>query len=297
MQKISSYLYPNRITVVADLAVFPTRWNIVYQNRVKIYQGVDNLLTIDVKNADQKRIDISAMTFEMSITDVNGQALATLPLTPTATTGLATVNVTPEILENLTSQFLNFTVYRLNNDDTKTLMYADTQFGAQGNMELVGSAVPVDPAPRYITRFNLLTNTSVNPYQSVYYSDAVEITKPNFLKPQANEALAFEFETMMLEAEVTIQFTKDSVIGAATEWEDIETFTIPLNSSLNNRLYAYPTVNREYTWARVKYTKQSANGKFNKVTVTFEHIDQAFLDGGNALTNPDLTVSGGWSTT
>jgi len=72
MQKISSYLYPNRINVVADLALFSTRWNIVYQNRVKIYQGVDNVLTIDVKNSDQKRIDISEMDLHMIVTDTNG---------------------------------------------------------------------------------------------------------------------------------------------------------------------------------------------------------------------------------
>ena len=297
MQKISSYLYPNKINVVADVAVFPVRWNIVYQNRVKIYQGVDNVLTIDVKNSEQKRIDISEMSLEMSITDIKGQALATLPLTPTATTGLATVNVTPTILENLTPQFLNFTIYRLNDDDTKTLMYADSQFGAKGNMELVGSAVPTNPPPRYITRFNLLSDTSVTPYRPVYYSDAVEITKPNFLYPVANEALSFDFDTTLLQAEVSIQFTKDSVISSATEWETIETFTIPVNSTLNNRVYFYPRVNREYTWARIKYTKQSTNGKFNKVTVTFERLDEAFLASGNAGNNFDLTVDGGWSTT
>jgi hypothetical protein len=297
MQKISSYLYPNKINIVADVAVFPTRWNIVYQNRVKIYQGVDNVLTIDVKNADQKRIDISEMSLEMSITDVKGQALATLPLTPTATTGLATVNVTPDILENLTPQFLQFTIYRLNDDDTKTLMYADAQFGAKGNMELVGSAVPVNPAPRYITRFNAITNDRITPFSTTYYSDAVEITKPNFLVPAPNEALSFDFDTTLLQAEVTIEFTKDSVVSAGTEWETIETFTIPLNSSLNNRVYFYPTVKREYTWARVKYTKQSTNGKFNKVTVTFETLDEAFIASGNAGNNFDLTVDGGWSTT
>ena len=88
MQKISSYLYPNRINVVADVALFPVRWNIVYQNRIKIYQGVDNVLTLDVKNSDQKRIDISEMTLKMSITDTLGRDLTTVNVTPSASSGL-----------------------------------------------------------------------------------------------------------------------------------------------------------------------------------------------------------------
>ena len=297
MQKISSYLYPNKINVVADSAVFPIRWKIMYQSRIKLYQGVDNVLTIDVKTADQKRIDISGMNLKMSIMDVNGQAVVRLPVVPTSTLGLATVTVPEPALIYLTPQFLTFSIYKVNEDATKNLMYADANFGAVGQMELIGSAVPIDPEPRYITRFNPITNTTVTPYLTTYYSDAVEITKPNFLAPQENEALALEFETQLLQAEVSIQFTKDSVISSATEWETIETFTIPLNSSINNRLYTYPTVNREYTWVRVKYNKQSTNGKLNKVTVTFEKLDNAFLNGGDALSNPDLTVNGGWSTT
>ena len=56
MQKISCYLYPNRINVVADVALFPVRWNIVYQNRVKIYQGVTlGALSVDKNLQNKKR--------------------------------------------------------------------------------------------------------------------------------------------------------------------------------------------------------------------------------------------------
>lgn len=297
MQKISTYLYSNIINVIADLAIFPVRWNIVYQNNIKIYKGVDNLLTIDVKNADQKRIDISSYNLKLVIFDVNGQEVITTSIIPSTTTGLATTLITSEDIVDIGSQFLKYSIYNLNSDNRKNVFYADANFGAVGNIELVGSAVPVDPPPKYITRFTALTKDNVTPFETVYYSDAVEIIKPNFLHPVANDALAFEFETTMLQAEVTIEFTKDSIVSAGTEWESIETFTIPINSSTNNRLYAYPTVTRDYTWARVKYTKQSTSGKINKVTVTFEKIDQAFIDGGDILTSPDLTVNGGWSTT
>ena len=62
MQKISSYLYPNRIEVIANVALdpdtCPVEWKIVYQKPIKIYKGVDNVIELEVKNSDQKRIDL-----------------------------------------------------------------------------------------------------------------------------------------------------------------------------------------------------------------------------------------------
>lgn len=272
MQKISSYLYPNKINVVADVAVFPTRWNIVYQNRVKIYQGVDNVLTIDVKNSDQKRIDISGMTLEMTIMDVMGQAVAILPLTPSTTLGLATVNITPNILANLTPQFLNFTLYRINTTNlSRTILYADTQFGAKGNMELVGSAVPNASPPRYITRWLDKTNDMISsPWITTWYSDAVEIRKPNYLDLKDNDIVNFEFLFKGLDANIKVEFTKDSVISAGNSWEKIDEFAItPLTSSIT-RTYSYGnnTYNREWAWARVTYVRTTNNtGSIDKVIV------------------------------
>lgn len=270
MQKISSYLYPNRINVVADVAVFPTRWNIVYQNRVKIYQGVDNLLTIDVKNSEQKRIDISGMLLEMNIMDVNGQAVAILPVTPAATTGLATVNVTPDLLANLTSQFLSFTIYRINLDNTKTLLYADTQFGAVGNMELVGSAIPVDVPPRYITRWLEINNTITLPWTKTFYSDAVDIKAPNFLDAETNDSVDFEFLFKSLNSTVNVQFTKDTVVSAGSSWETVDTFTVDTLTTSLTRTYSnvLGTYNREWSWARVTYVRTTNNtGSIDKVVV------------------------------
>ena len=42
MQKLSSYLYPNRIELLADLAGFSVEYTNVYQRNVKIYNGIDN---------------------------------------------------------------------------------------------------------------------------------------------------------------------------------------------------------------------------------------------------------------
>jgi hypothetical protein len=290
MQKISSYLYPNKINIVADLAVFPVRWNIVYQNRVKIYQGVDNLLTLDVKNADQKRIDIDGMQLKMSIMSSEGEEVATIPISTTDTKGLATVNVTAAQLASVTPQFLKFTIYRINEDQSKTVFYADTQFGVDGKMELVGSAVPVRSPARLISRFNALSRDGINRLETTYYSDAVEITRPNIIKNPLDEALNFEFLTHNLEAEVVLEFTKDKIVSAGTDWEIIETFDISPSTVTTIKTYMYPIYTREYTWARVKYKKQNeSTGKIVKVIVTFDEVEEFFINNGE----PDSVITSG----
>ena len=271
MQKISSYLYPNRINVVADLATFPVRWNIVYQNRVKIYKGIDNLITIDFKNSEQKRIDLTGSSIEMSVMDVNGQSVGVFPVTlSTTTVGLGTVNIPPSILENLEPQFLQFSIVKTNEDTTRTIFYADTQFGALGNMELIGTVSPVDVPDRFITTWVEINNTLTLPWTKTFYSDAVEIRKPNQLNDPATDVMSLEFMLSGLEGTVTVQYTTESVIGAGIKWNDLDTFTVlPATSTLTN-VYtsAAGQYSREWTWLRVNYIRATNNtGKIDKIIV------------------------------
>ena len=79
MRKISSYLYPNRIELLANVAGFTTEYTNVYQRTVKIYKGVDNVIEFDIKNADQKRIDLSEnpvlTDLYLNVMDAQGNAL------------------------------------------------------------------------------------------------------------------------------------------------------------------------------------------------------------------------------
>ena len=273
MQKISSYLYPNRINIVADVALFPTRWNIVYQNRVKIYQGVDNVLTIDVKNADQKRIDISDMDLRMIVTDVNGLLVSDVTVTPSNTDGLATAVIEEADLENVTPQFLTFSIYRVNEDDSKTVFYADTQFGAKGNMELVGSIMNLPTPTRLISRFNRISDPAIiglPPFQIRYYSDAVDIMQANFVKEASLEQVTLDFDFSGLQGEVVVQFTKDPVISTGTDWITMETFTVASSTAALTKSYTpINGYNREMLWARVYYTPVLNNtGNIDKVTIT-----------------------------
>ena len=58
MQLIYRYLVNNKVLLTVDLAGEITEYKSVYQRNIKIYRGIDNLITFQLNNADQKAISI-----------------------------------------------------------------------------------------------------------------------------------------------------------------------------------------------------------------------------------------------
>ena len=80
MQKIQSYLYPNRVRLLADLAGFTTENKVVYARTIKLFNGIDNVIEFDIQNADQKRIDLSELTeLKLTLMDTEGHELPSSP--------------------------------------------------------------------------------------------------------------------------------------------------------------------------------------------------------------------------
>lgn len=145
MQKLSTYLYPNRIELLADMVGFSVEYTNVYQRNIKIYNGIDNTIEFDIKNADQKRIDLTTLSgLELNIMDISGASLPNSPYPLTASTikGIASVTIIKEDLTILDPQFLKYSVSAVK-AGKEVMLYCDTHFGAVGTIELVGNAMPV----------------------------------------------------------------------------------------------------------------------------------------------------------
>jgi hypothetical protein len=157
MQKISSYLYPNRVQLLADLAGFTTEYTNVYQRIVKIYKGVDNVIEFDIKNADQKRIELvttPAFTdIKLNIFDAAGNSIGQYDVTPSDTLkGIAIVTIPSTDLDALDSQYFNYSV-TATKDTANIPLYADSRFGVVGKMELVGNATAIPKATKVYKSF------------------------------------------------------------------------------------------------------------------------------------------------
>ena len=262
MQKISSYLYPNRIELLIDLAGFTVEFTSVYQRNVKIYNGIDNTIEFDIKNADQKRIDLTTLSvIELNIMDVSGNALPNSPYAVTpiiGKKGISYVTIPQEDLVDLTPQFLTYSVSAVK-DGNDVMLYADTRFGAVGTMELVGNAMPTFRNEQVYNTFtgeidfmgNVVKHTSSIP--ATFY-EAVPTTQ-----------LSFEISMTGFVGKIWLEGTTASTI------------------SVNSYLHAQKLASQSILLAR-------------STPVTFSNIDVAYfkyfriLYQGNSPLNPTGTV-------
>jgi hypothetical protein len=263
MQKISSYLYSNRIQAVVNLAASPLEWRIVYQRKFKIYQGLDNVLELDVKNAEQKRIDITDYDMKFVVMDQLNQEVYVGDVdTDTGTKGLGLMSIPASALDTITPQFLKYTVYILNDDDTKTPVYGDTQFGVTGTMDLLGGAMPTGLPPKTIKTFTYEIDV-MDPSWATrnYHSEAIEINTVNDGVGSGEVELEFFFSSFA--ADVIVQTTTGMIVSTATNWTDVETFNVTTGTTTVTKTYP---VGADTNWLRISYTAQAdATGTIDKV--------------------------------
>ena len=285
MQKISTYLYPNRIELLADLAGFTVEYTNVYQRNIKIYNGIDNTLEFDIKNADQKRIDLSTMTLlELNIMDAQGNALPNSPYAitrydQTTKKGLAKVIIPQDDLVDLGNQFLAYSVTGLK-DGQDVILYGDTRFGAVGKMELIGNAMPTFRDEQVVTSF--FSDMSYNTRAAENFHTSAIPVKFYEAVPTTEATIEFSFSSLV--ATVTVTATKDATISsesfpssAPTVNPDglapaerrgvvIDTFTVTTNMNYLSKNYADLG---EYAYIRVSYNRTYGNtGKITKLLIS-----------------------------
>jgi hypothetical protein len=152
MQTITNYYYDNVISVQwDDDPSIVQRNKIVYSAPIKIYKGVNNLLKIELKNADQKPINLTGYVLTFNIVDdyVYSNAatvLSTNVIVSNATLGYGYAVVSETDLVQLDREQYTYNV--LINDTCwgNIATYVDDNYGAAGQLTVSSSAYPV-PQP------------------------------------------------------------------------------------------------------------------------------------------------------
>jgi len=261
MQKIQSYLYPNRVILIADLAGFTVENKIVYARTIKIYNGVDNVIQFDIQNADQKRINLSTLSsIELNLMDMSGNELPESPytVTPTATTGIATVTIPSEDLMDLADQNLKYSVTAPSGNNT-VMLYCDSRFGAVGTIQLVGNAMPTIKDSTVYDRFNGEIN---------FDGDVINHTSAipaKFYESVATEFMDFEIEMTDYIGDVYLEATKDSTIS-------VESFRTQLNNATVLATRTYTTANS----TTLTFDNISTEG-WNYFRISWRYLDKVLV--------------------
>ena len=137
MQKIQLYLLPNRIKVVVDQAGTNTEFRQVYQRKMKIYKGADNVIEFDVRNSEQKRIDLLGKILFVDFYDTDRKRLFSVSAIPApGKHGIMTATVTKEEIELIEAQPLHASAL-LSSAESDVIVYSDDQFGLYFEVDLL----------------------------------------------------------------------------------------------------------------------------------------------------------------
>jgi hypothetical protein len=281
MQKVQSYLYPNRVILIADLAGFTVENTIVYAKTVKIYKGVDNVIQFDVQNADQKRLNLVTAplvsNLQLNVMDASGKKLINSPYTisTTSITGIGTVTIPNADTAALTHQYLKYSVTATDTNSNNIPLYTDSRFSAVGTIELVESATPTTRSSVVYDRFsgeinfmgNVTDHTSAIPCK---FYEAVPTTALNF-------AVALEnfIGTIYVEATEDSTISVESFKNAAK----IQSFTTSVATTTTHNFSSVPVGKCNYmriSWTYPDVWQYSGQqdptipfGMVNSVTVSY----------------------------
>ena len=281
MQKIQSYLYPNRIIVIADLAGFTVENTVVYAKTVKIYRGVDNVIQFDIQNADQKRIDLVTSplitSIKMNLMDMSGNELPSSPYTVTphqTIKGIGIITIPECDLCEITDQNLKYSLTGTDTNNNHIVLYTDSRFSAVGNIEIVGSATSTARKDIVYDRFvgeinfmgNVTNHTSAIPCK---FYEAVPTTSFNITCNMTGFV-----------GDLYLEGTEDSTISVesfkgATKIQT-HSWTSPNSSPyiFSNVSFVNPKTGQNYNYIRVSWTYPSISPYNFTTTNPYGTVDQ-----------------------
>lgn len=327
MRKISSYLYSNRIELLANLAGFSVENRTVYQRTVKIYKGVDNVLEFDIKNADQKRLDIAISpvitSIQLNVMDNEGNKLPNSPYTvsPLATVYAgaegATVAATSGKSTTTTISFLTanssgtFVPGALLTGDSNSVPVV----GIIGTVTITSVATDIDTATTILTvtfGSQTVTTSSTNltstsePIKGIGTATILATDLANidhqFLKFSVTATKSGVVNPIVLYADTQFgALGTIEVVGSATPTsrnvQVLDSFTADLSYSslINEYLHSSPALIKYYeavptTSAKLDFVFASLTGTvIIEATADATISSESFPANGNPTYNPDGT--------
>lgn len=156
MITIQSYLYDNKLVVQLPTdPTIKTEDRNVYTRAITVYQGVDNILKLQVQNQDQKPRDITNYTLVFQIIDdfvmANSNVVfQTTPVVANAAAGTARVLIDQANVDLLGRDMYKYSVSATYNDpdfgNVTIPTYVDDNWGATGQLLVRTSSFPDSPA-------------------------------------------------------------------------------------------------------------------------------------------------------
>jgi len=258
MQAISVYLYPNKLDVFTNLPDSWTseRYRRVYNRTLKLFRGVSNRIDIQVRNSDQKSLDITGYSLVFNLINRETKALILqqdfLPIDGSSLIrGKLSLDLSESALESVRSGFYHYSIVKeIRSTDNngnytvteRTPLYIDSQYGTFAAVEINDNILgePVDS--RKIIAFN-----QYNPFENPrYFISSIIDAKPELSSSQSLHT--FQFNMTSYYGQIIIQGSQ-SEGGNPQVWVDVPDG----NFNLTGESITYKNISGKFDYFRIKH--------------------------------------------
>lgn len=256
MQSNSVYLYPNKVNAYTNVpgTWLTERYRRVYNRNLKIYSGVDNNIDLQVKNTDQKPVNITGTTLVFNLIRREDQKLILTRDcdTQTAESGKVSFSITETDLVDIEPGFYNFSVHQevRTIDDpytvtSRTPLYIDSQYGVISTIEILSGirGTPTDSVE--ITKFSRVSPSATGDAGNDFLISSLIDAKYQTTDPNSNHTFALYFTNF--NGSVEIQGSLGEGNPGQSSWATLETIVVEDTQSL-----VYQNITGKWRWFRVK---------------------------------------------
>jgi hypothetical protein len=266
MQEISIYLYPNNLDAFTNLDTWDgMRYRRVYNRNLKLYGGVDNKIKIQVRNVDQKPVNLTGSTMVFTLVSRDSQELLLEKDCSVydITTGALTVSISKSELLDIEPGLYNYSIRRetrtaIDNDEyivnASYPLYVDSQYDAIGTIEVLGN-ISGNATTSKVTKewIKKLVYDKVTIDDDYFISGIVD-AQPQFGTPQTLHS----FQVYMT------NYTGDFEIqGSLSEGGNPGTWVVLSSQSYTNKSMDFLNIVGKWNFFRFKYSPDS--GTVDKV--------------------------------
>lgn len=266
MQEISFYLYPNNIDAFTNLDTWDgMRYRKVYNRNLKLYGGVDNKIKIQVRNVDQKPVNLTGFTMVFTLVGRDSQELL-LEKDCTAydiATGALTVTFTKSELLDIEPGLYNYSIRRetrstLDSDEYTVTgsypLYVDSQYDAIGTLEVLEN-VSGNATPSAVTKEWVKKLVYGDPYVSdPFYLSGIVDAQPQFGTPQTQHS----FQIYMTNYTGTFK-----IQGSLSEGGNPGTWVDLYSTTYTDKTLDFQNITGKWNFFRFQY--QPTHGTVDKV--------------------------------
>jgi hypothetical protein len=222
---------------------------------MKLYKGIDNTFAMKLMNGDEKLLNVVGQTvwWQLLDRDTAELKLKTSVVVQGSDNAKVQFTITEGDLEPLKSGHYMYSTYLEDDTGKRTILYADSQFGASVPVEIVENAFP-----QVLASQEVLSSQFTSEGNGIFYTSALN-GHPDLNSNTGLHSVAIYADNF--NGNIEIQVTLENGHTDIMDWSVLKTMPIVPDS-----LITYGNFNGVFSWVRFRIVPADDNtGTIDKI--------------------------------